>query len=264
MLPVTPVDCQPVTIVKQIQQIFDAELQSMKIEMEIRETPSFGDLEIDWVRADPSRISQILINLLSNAIKFLDNRPERKITLTLSASTTPPKHDAVPLYSPELDSEPDSRDLYLSFSINDTGPGLKPAEMAALFQRFSQATPRTHVTYGGSGLGLFISKRLVELQGGRIYVDSTEGKGSTFSFFIKVERSTVIGSQKKSPTFAIKRNEKSVSDKDGNQVHVLVVEVRNKVSMLTSGQLNQPEITQTATRHFRVSSFSSKPGARSV
>src|SRR3981189_289267 len=122
MLQVTPVDCQPMTIVKQIQQIFDAELQSKKIEMVIRKHRSFEDLEIDWVRADPSRISQILINLLSNAIKFLDNRPERTITLTLSASTTPPKLDAVPLYSPEPDADTQSQDLYLSFSINDTGP----------------------------------------------------------------------------------------------------------------------------------------------
>ena len=172
MLQVTPVDCQPMTIVKQIQQIFDAELQSKKIEMIIQKHPSFEDLEIDWVRADPSRISQILINLLSNAIKFLDNRPERTITLVLSASKTPPKPDAIPLYGTEPDTDTKSQDLYLCFSIIDTGPGLKQAEMAALFQRFQQATPRTHVTYGGSGLGLFISKRLVELQGGRIYVDS--------------------------------------------------------------------------------------------
>jgi signal transduction histidine kinase len=227
MLQVTPVDCQPMTIVKQIQQIFDAELQSKKIEMIIQKHPSFEDLEIDWVRADPSRISQILINLLSNAIKFLDNRPERTITLVLSASKTPPKPDAIPLYGTEPDTDTKSQDLYLCFSIIDTGPGLKQAEMAALFQRFQQATPRTHVTYGGSGLGLFISKRLVELQGGRIYVDSVEGKGSTFSFFIKVEKSNTFGSLKQAPTSAIKgeRIEPNVQEDDGNQTHVLVVEV---------------------------------------
>src|SRR5277367_3276527 len=196
MLHVTPVDCQPMTIVRQIQQIFDAELQSKKIEISIIQDTSYKELGIDWVRADPSRISQILINLLSNSIKFLDNRPERRITLILGASTTAPKLEAIPLHSSNLEPEIDSQDLYLLFSIHDTGPGLKKAEMAALFQRFSQASPRTHVTYGGSGLGLFISKRLVELQGGRIYVDSIEGKGSTFSFFIKAERSNM---QKTSP-----------------------------------------------------------------
>jgi|SRR5579862_8190378 len=227
MLQVTPVDCQPMTIVRQIQQIFDAELQSKKIEMIIRKHHSYDDLEIDWVHADPSRISQILINLLSNAIKFLDNRAERRITLMLSASTTAPKPDAIPLYSSELDPDTESQDLYLSFSINDTGPGLKPAEMAALFQRFQQATPRTHVTYGGSGLGLFISKRLVELQGGRIFVDSVEEKGSTFSFYIKAQRSTPISVPKQTPpsVMHVKAGETTIYDEEGHQTHVLVVEV---------------------------------------
>ena len=224
MLQVTPVDCEPVTIVKQIYQIFDAELQSKKIEMSIMQDSSYQDLDIEWVRADPSRISQILINLLSNAIKFLDNRPVRKITLALAASLTPPKPDATPLHSREVEVDPRSQHLYLSFSISDTGPGLKQGEMAALFQRFSQATPRTHVTYGGSGLGLFISKRLVELQGGRIYVDSVEGKGSTFSFYIKAERSSMTAKRKKTPPVVTNVDE-DVTLGDGMQTHVLVVEV---------------------------------------
>src|SRR5271170_1277715 len=224
MLQVTPVDCQPTTIVKEIQLIFDAELQSKKIEMDIIEEKSYEDLGIEYVRADPSRISQILINLLSNAIKFLENRPERRITLVLGVSTTAPKLDATPLHSPDLESDFDSQDLYLLFSIHDTGPGLKKAEMAALFQRFSQATPRTHVTYGGSGLGLFISKRLVELQGGRIYVDSVENKGSTFTFYIKAGRSSVSGRHDtKSPT--LPSGEDGIASASGHKTHVLVVEV---------------------------------------
>ena len=224
MLQVTPVDCEPMTIVKQIQQIFDAELQSKKIEMSITQHNSYHDLDIEWVRADPSRISQILINLLSNAIKFLDNRPVRRITLTLSASATAPKPDATPLHSPDIEGDPNSQDLYLSFSINDTGPGLKKAEMAALFQRFSQATPRTHVTYGGSGLGLFISKRLVELQGGMIYVDSLEGNGSTFAFYIKVQRSSMTVKRIK-PQPEVTNVENDIVPEDQTQTHVLVVEV---------------------------------------
>jgi len=225
MLQVTPVDCNPMTIVKQIQQIFDAELQSKKIDMTIVQDPSYNELGVEWVRADPSRISQILINLLSNSIKFLDNRPERHIVLTVSASTTAPKPDATALHSPERQSDVTSEDLFLTFSIKDTGPGLKPGEMAALFQRFSQATPRTHVTYGGSGLGLFISKRLVELQGGRIYVDSVAGKGSTFTFYIEVERSTTVAKQSSPPT-PVKAKEEEIPEEGDKQTHVLVVEVR--------------------------------------
>jgi len=200
-------------------------LQSKKIDMTIVQDPSYNELGVEWVRADPSRISQILINLLSNSIKFLDNRPERHIVLTVSASTTAPKPDATALHSPERQSDVTSEDLFLTFSIKDTGPGLKPGEMAALFQRFSQATPRTHVTYGGSGLGLFISKRLVELQGGRIYVDSVEGKGSTFTFYIEVERSTTVAKQSSPPT-PVKAKEEEIPEEADTQTHVLVVEVR--------------------------------------
>lgn len=224
MLQVTPVDCEPITIVRQIQHIFDAELQSKKIEMTIVQDKSYQDLGIALVKADPSRISQVLINLISNAIKFLDRRPERKIILTCAASMNVPKLDATPLHSSDIEPDPESQDLYLSFSINDTGPGLKRAEMAALFQRFSQATPKTHVTYGGSGLGLFISKRLVELQGGGIYVHSVEGQGSTFSFYIKVQRSSINAESAQSPLMAAK-TEDDVIEGDGSQTHVLVVEV---------------------------------------
>jgi signal transduction histidine kinase len=74
--------------------------------------------------------------------------------------------------------------LYLHFAVKDTGSGLSGSEKKLLFQRFSQASPRTHVTYGGSGLGLYISKHVVELQGGEIGVSSLSGQGSTFAFWI--------------------------------------------------------------------------------
>ena len=225
------------TIVRQIQQIFDAELHSKRIEMEILEDKSLFDLGIEWVRADPSRISQILINLLSNAIKFLDRRPERRITLTVAASTEAPKSDDTALPSPNVEIQigPAGSHLYLFFSIMDTGPGLKEAEMSALFKKFSQATPRTHVTYGGSGLGLFISKRLVELQGGRIYVYSQEGAGSTFSFYIQVERSDRVTTTTAAspPPVPVRAPPIELPERlDGQQTHVLVVEVWRIFSIL--------------------------------
>jgi CheY-like chemotaxis protein len=78
--------------------------------------------------------------------------------------------------------------VFIQFSVKDTGRGLSEEERGSLFTRFSQASPRTHIHYGGSGLGLFISRRLTELQGGAIGLESEPKKGSTFSFYIKTRR----------------------------------------------------------------------------
>jgi CheY-like chemotaxis protein len=74
--------------------------------------------------------------------------------------------------------------IYLWLKVEDTGCGMTTEEQKKLFSRFSQATPRTHVKYGGSGLGLFISKTLATLQGGAIGVASKEKVGSIFAFFV--------------------------------------------------------------------------------
>jgi CheY-like chemotaxis protein len=83
------------------------------------------------------------------------------------------------------DWKQDKNLFFIQFSIIDTGRGLTEREMGSLFTRFSQASPRTHIHYGGSGLGLFISRRLTELQGGAIGLTSKPKKGSTFAFYIK-------------------------------------------------------------------------------
>lgn len=78
--------------------------------------------------------------------------------------------------------------VYIYFGVEDTGRGLTDEEKKLLFLRFSQASPRTHVQYGGSGLGLFIARELTELQGGEIGVASEAGKGSTFAFYVEAKR----------------------------------------------------------------------------
>jgi CheY-like chemotaxis protein len=78
--------------------------------------------------------------------------------------------------------------VYLTFLVQDTGIGLSDGEIYKIFERFRQANVRTHVTYGGSGLGLFISKELAEKQGGEIGVCSVPGEGSTFGFYVRTRR----------------------------------------------------------------------------
>ncbi len=131
-------------------------------------------LELSWEIApelpqallgDPMRLRQILVNLASNAIKFT---PQGSVTLRVQAE-------------PGADGELDCH-----FSVQDTGIGIPAAHQAAIFTPFLQADASTARRYGGSGLGLAISAQLVELMGGRIWLESTPGTGSTFHFTLRL------------------------------------------------------------------------------
>ena len=115
---------------------------------------------------DPTRLRQVLLNLLGNAIKFTEFG---EVALRVT---------------PDGDSSVMGT---LRFTISDTGVGIPSEKLDAVFERFTQADSSTTRRFGGSGLGLTISKRLVELMGGRIWVASVVGKGSAFSFAVPLE-----------------------------------------------------------------------------
>lgn len=201
MMAVSPVDTQPLTVVQKVLKMFEAELKTADIKMELSIDDSFTSQRIGWVRLDPYRLSQVLINLMTNAIKFTTTQENRVVRMHVAASQDKPAQEDkwmltyIPSRTPkdkDVTAAPEwglGETVYLHFAVQDTGRGLDEMEKKQLFQRFSQASPRTHVTYGGSGLGLFISRELVEMQGGEIGVASESGKGSIFAFYVKARRS---------------------------------------------------------------------------
>ena len=110
---------------------------------------------------DPTRLRQVIINLIGNAIKFTE-RGEVVLVVSVDQAT--------------------EHSVYLRFDIRDTGIGVPPDKQQAIFQAFSQADVSTTRRFGGTGLGLAISARLVQLMDGKIWLDSTPGVGSVFSF----------------------------------------------------------------------------------
>jgi signal transduction histidine kinase len=132
-------------------------------------TVEYGKNVPDWIFGDFTRLRQILSNLISNAIKFTE---KGFVTIEINES---PEHST---------ESAAGKEVGLTFSVKDSGIGINTAAQSKLFTSFSQADSSIEKKFGGTGLGLAISKALVELMKGRIWLNSTEGVGSTFNFTI--------------------------------------------------------------------------------
>ena len=139
------------------------------------------------VDGDSNRLRQILVNLIGNALKFTERG-----TVSVSLSCT---------RGPAIGNT-SRRELRLFFAVSDTGIGIPADKIGLLFRPFSQVDTSAHRRRGGTGLGLIISKRLCELMGGAISVESEPGRGSTFRFTIKAECEKAVESQP-APSFPL-------------------------------------------------------------
>lgn len=143
------------------------------------------------LRGDPLRLGQILTNLVNNAVKFTE-QGEIRLKIELLEQT--------------------GEKVQLKFSVRDTGIGMTPEQSAKLFQAFTQADMSTTRKHGGTGLGLTISRRLVELMGGRIWIESEAGVGSTFLFTVWLGLGSAKGQDKIMPEQLSKLNVLVVDD----------------------------------------------------
>ena len=151
-----------------------------------------------YIKGDPVRIKQIMANLVNNAIKF--TREGGRVTIDVKHMENNPCEDKYgnhkSICSHELQVEQAShyntddrgsvkhQDMTLCIEVTDTGVGIKPESLEAIFDAYDQANKSTHRLYGGTGLGLSVCKSLVELMGGYIEVDSAVGIGTTFTVLL--------------------------------------------------------------------------------
>lgn len=196
LLNITPTVVQPAVAIKQALKMFDGEMKAADINRSFTVDESFSALKIDWLLVDINRVLQVFVNLITNAIKFTRPEDVRRIDTCIKASSEKPHNDDIangvhfldPQTEPSMATNIGDEVIYIRIEVSDTGCGLTETEQGNLFQRFSQAGKRTHIKYGGTGLGLFISRQLCEMQGGQIGVRSAPKQGSTFSFYVMAHR----------------------------------------------------------------------------
>lgn len=126
----------------------------------------------DSLRGDATRLRQVVVNLVGNALKFT---ARGEVVVEVQLASAPAEHETL-----------------LHFSVRDTGIGIPPEKHQSIFNAFEQADGSTTRRFGGTGLGLAISARLVVMMGGRIWVDSAVGQGSTFHFTARFQRGNTV------------------------------------------------------------------------
>lgn len=189
---------------------FQAEAKGLVLHTDILDEP------LPVVAGDPTRLGQVLLNLLSNAIKFTD-AGEVAVTVAIERQ--------------------EAGTVHLKFSVADTGIGISADKFEQIFRSFTQASRSTTRLRGGTGLGLAISRHLVELQGGRIWVESEEGRGSRFQVVLPYRVSHEAPVRRDAPP--------ALAAGLLRGLHVLLVEDNPLNTLLARALLHSWEVTAT-------------------
>lgn len=182
------------------------------------------------IRTDRGKLKQILINLVGNAIKFTD---QGKVTISISAHTRPVEGAAT-------ESE------QLAISVRDTGAGIPRDQLDKIFEKFYQVDGSAHRAHEGTGLGLYITRQLVDLLAGRVEIQSTPGQGTTANVFLPRNYEEIAGIQRLRSRIAVAGSLASDANADGKRL-VLVVSGRPDIARILADGLGSHEYeVQTA------------------
>ncbi|CAD0333707.1 response regulator [Xanthomonas hortorum pv. cynarae] len=216
-----------------LNQLFDniadlmrSSLSAKPVEMIVEPLPR----DSRWLLGDALRINQVLVNLVGNAIKFTEQGE-----VVLSVRRFP---------------SGDPNKLKLLFSVRDTGIGISKEKQSLIFSPFLQADTSTSRRYGGSGLGLTISRRLIELMGGELEVESVPGRGSEFYFVVTLEKSPPPQAQRELPTLPLESMPRVLiaDDHDAalNNLVRIATELGWRVDAVANGQAALQAIEQAS------------------
>jgi CheY-like chemotaxis protein len=190
----------------QLKEVIHNMVNAININAEEKGVTLSVDIDRDVPRfliGDPHRLSQVLINLGGNAVKFCDEGGN--VGLKVSVKNA------------------DGASVVLQFSVRDTGIGMSASQQENLFQPFTQADGSTTRRYGGTGLGLVISKKIVEMMAGKIWMESTQDVGSIFNFTARLGQRNHPPEHKKLSSAIIEENVRRAMEKIKGS-HILLVE----------------------------------------
>lgn len=218
--------CSPIEVLQDVHAMMRNRAAAKGIDLQVQ----FSELLPEKISSDMHRIRQVLINLVGNAVKFTEAG-----SVVLSATVL----------------ETQQGECHVEFSVSDTGLGMSPEQLQRVFDPFAQADESVSRRFGGAGLGLSISRRLVELLGGELHVESLLGSGSTFYFSLPIGRSEAAtdGDEPTSPAVSSDGVRSAFEEANqGKGMHVLVVEDgadnQRLISRLLSGMGAETSIAE--------------------